>query len=65
MPIFDFKCNTCGNIFEDLVKDADSKASCPECESKDCQRQLGSFSIRFHGKGFHNTDYKQSSKPAG
>lgn len=35
MPIYEFKCDMCGNKFEKLVKDNKIQAShCPTCEKQ-------------------------------
>ncbi len=39
MPIFDFRCNACGQQFERLVSAA-SAPSCPHCGAVDLQRLL-------------------------
>lgn len=33
MPIFEYKCNDCGNEFEELVFDRDECPACPKCQS--------------------------------
>ena len=33
MPIFEYKCNDCGNEFEELVFDRDECPPCPKCQS--------------------------------
>ena len=47
MPMFDFVCPRCGAQFEDLVKKADEKVECPECQCAACERQLAkvAFSV--------------------
>ena len=46
MPIYEFKCNKCGNIFEKLVFPSDrrGKVICPSCGKEDAYRLLSSFS---------------------
>ncbi|MBD3232609.1 MAG: zinc ribbon domain-containing protein [candidate division Zixibacteria bacterium] len=36
MPIYEYKCSTCGNKFEELrsLGKRDETAECPECNSK-------------------------------
>ena len=43
MPMYEYKCNSCGEIFEELVpvskRDA-SERCCPKCGSKDVKRNI-------------------------
>jgi putative FmdB family regulatory protein len=41
MPIYEFKCDGCGAIFEVLYRDADgAKSRCPDCGSEKCRRLM-------------------------
>jgi putative FmdB family regulatory protein len=33
MPIFEYRCRTCGHAFEELVARADTKVPCPKCDA--------------------------------
>jgi putative FmdB family regulatory protein len=33
--LFDYSCNNCGLLFEELVKDKNETVDCPECKSSD------------------------------
>ena len=47
MPIFEFKCNTCSQVFEEFVftSNTDSaKIVCPECGTKDAEKLMSAFS---------------------
>lgn len=39
MPIFEYKCRTCGNQFEALVRKSDTP-SCPSCKGSDLEKLL-------------------------
>lgn len=45
MPLYEYRCNTCGKQFEKMVSfaEADHKPECPECRSKDTQKRLSLF----------------------
>ena len=48
MPIYEFRCLGCGNVFELLkLKKEDSKSAmkCPACSSPEVERILSSVSI--------------------
>ncbi|MBW1723097.1 MAG: zinc ribbon domain-containing protein [Deltaproteobacteria bacterium] len=53
MPIFEFKCNNCGKVFEELVISSkkDEVGICPKCGSQDTSRLLSSFSSSVQGSG--------------
>jgi len=41
MPIYEYKCEKCGNSFEKLVFGSDKEpVSCPECKATDVKRLL-------------------------
>lgn len=62
MPIYEFRCNACGKIFETLVFNSDEQTylECPSCKGQDIERVLSSFSKC--GPGASATS---SCKPAG
>ena len=45
MPIYEYKCESCGGHHEQLrrMSEADDGVSCPKCDSGDVKRQLSSF----------------------
>jgi putative FmdB family regulatory protein len=45
MPIFEFKCQECGSVFEELFTAADTtkKPACPHCCSKKTVKLLSTF----------------------
>jgi putative FmdB family regulatory protein len=34
MPIFEYRCRSCGHAFEELVGRADEKVPCPQCRAE-------------------------------
>ena len=44
MPLFDFRCRTCGKVFEILVRTGDSPA-CPACGGAELEKQLPTFAL--------------------
>ncbi len=60
MPTYDYKCNSCDYLFEELqsMKDEPLKI-CPKCNKESLQRLIGAGSgMIFKGSGFYLTDYK-------
>ena len=46
MPMYEFKCEKCGEAFEDLATLAEVEAgevACPACESPEVTRQMSTF----------------------
>ena len=45
MPLYDFICEACGKVFEEL-QDMEKRIAvkCPHCGSEDVKRQLGAVS---------------------
>ena len=46
MPIYEFKCHGCGNVFERLcfASDGERDITCPVCEGDEVEKLLSSFS---------------------
>jgi len=46
MPIYEYQCNKCGCVFEELVLSSDGvdEFSCPTCGDEDICRLMSSFS---------------------
>jgi len=39
VPLFDFRCKTCGNEFEKLVRPGETPR-CPTCQNENLEKQL-------------------------
>ena len=59
MPIFEYKCEKCGNIFEVLAlgSENDKKIICPKCNSEKVKKMLNPPTLVFKGPGFYATEY--------
>lgn len=69
MPIYEYKCEKCGKVFEFQQRMSDSPLiKCPEavCEHEekgegDVHRIISkNIGLVFNGSGFYQTDYKKS-----
>jgi len=47
MPLYDFQCDTCGEVFEELTGAEAPAPPCPVCGSVEVRRKLGSFAGPF------------------
>jgi putative FmdB family regulatory protein len=57
MPLYEYVCEKCGEVFEVLQKMDDP----PLTEHKECgslRKLLSPAAIHFKGSGFYETDYK-------
>lgn len=63
MPIYEYRCGSCGHEQEHLQKlSADPIAACPQCGGGDYAKQLsavGGFQLK--GGGFYATDFKNKA----
>lgn len=53
MPLFDFRCRSCGDEFEALVRPPTDPA-CPACASGDLERLPSGFSFSVRSGGLSN-----------
>ena len=44
MPIFEYRCEDCGNKFEAILL-GEQKAECPKCHTQNLQQQLSTFAV--------------------
>jgi putative FmdB family regulatory protein len=64
MPIYEYKCQKCGNHFEVFqgISDPEIK-SCKSCKGK-VQKLVSLSSFSLKGSGWYVTDYKGKKSPA-
>lgn len=57
MPLFDFQCTGCQNIFEATLSfGSKTKPVCPACGTKKTEKLLTPPAFHFKGGGFYKTD---------
>jgi putative FmdB family regulatory protein len=51
MPIYEFKCGSCGEVFEEFFTPGESDAAiqCPKCESGEVKKLLSACSAQVSG----------------
>ncbi len=64
MPIYEFKCSKCEELFELLVmqKDGEAELCCPRCKSEDFQRVLSSTNYAMGPGGGSSGGVKSQSR---
>lgn len=63
MPIFEFKCQNCGNKFEELLRGKDSLNNlyCPYCQNKNIEKIISKFSIAQGRNAFRSNSIEKDS----
>ena len=66
MPIYAYKCSSCGHEKDLLQKVSDAPlADCPACGAASFSKQLTAAGFQLKGNGWYATDFKNgSAKPA-
>ncbi|MCM2331886.1 MAG: zinc ribbon domain-containing protein [Pseudomonas sagittaria] len=67
MPIYEYRCDSCGFQKEHLQKMSDDPLTvCPSCNATSYQKQLSAAGFQLKGTGWYATDFKGcgSSAPA-
>lgn len=64
MPTYDYRCPSCGHVFEKVQKiTSKARHKCPKC-GKRAERMISSgVGLVFKGTGFYATDYKRAGEP--
>ena len=65
MPIYAYKCGSCGHAKDVLQKLSDAPlAVCPACGAASFSKQVTAAGFQLKGSGWYATDFKNGSKPA-
>lgn len=63
MPIYEYRCNSCGAEKEHLQKmNDDPIAACPACGSDDYIKLISAAGFQLKGSGWYVTDFKDNNK---
>ena len=46
MPIYEYLCSNCGQVFEKLVLSRDALVECPHCQGAAVEKQFSAFSFK-------------------
>jgi putative FmdB family regulatory protein len=64
MPIYAYKCGSCGHEKDVLQKLSDAPLTvCPSCGAAAFGKQLTAAGFQLKGSGWYATDFKNGSKP--
>ena len=66
MPIYEYRCSSCGHELEALQKFSDAPLrACPACATDTLVKLMSAAGFQLKGSGWYATDFKGSgSKPA-
>jgi len=65
MPIYEYRCASCGHQQEFLQKVSDAPhTTCPKCGKPSLSKLLSAAGFQLKGSGWYATDFKGGSKPA-
>ncbi len=64
MPIYAYKCESCGHAKDVLQKMSDAPLSdCPACGKATFRKQLTAAGFQLKGSGWYATDFRNGSTP--
>lgn len=64
MPIYEYRCASCGYQKEYLVRMSDAPLTvCPECHKGTFNKMVTAAGFQLKGSGWYVTDFKNGSKP--
>ncbi len=64
MPIYEYKCSKCGEVFEAFQKINDQPLTqCKYCQGK-VEKLISHSSFQLKGAGWYLTDYAKKSQPS-
>jgi putative FmdB family regulatory protein len=65
MPIYEYRCESCGAEVEKLQKISDPPLKdCPSCGKAALAKRVSATSFRLKGSGWYETDFKTGKKKA-
>lgn len=63
MPIYEYRCQSCGHQLEKLQKLSDQPlVDCPECKQPALTKLISAAGFRLKGGGWYETDFKKDNK---
>ncbi len=63
MPIYEYRCASCGHELEALQKLSDAPlVDCPACHKPALSKQISAAGFRLKGGGWYETDFKSGNK---
>ena len=65
MPIYEYRCDSCGFQKEHIQKMSDEPLTvCPSCAQPSYKKMLSAAGFQLKGSGWYATDFKGNNAPA-
>ena len=64
MPLYEYKCENCGDVFEVIQKFSDETLTAHEKCGGKVERLISTSALQFKGSGWYVNDYAKGSKSA-
>jgi putative FmdB family regulatory protein len=65
MPIYEYRCTSCGHELEALQKLSETPLTiCPACSKEALTKLVSAAGFHLKGSGWYATDFKSNGKPA-
>ena len=63
MPIYEYRCESCGHELEKIQKISDpALTDCPACGQPTLKKQISAAGFRLKGSGWYETDFKKDKQ---
>lgn len=63
MPIYEYRCGSCGHELETIQKVSDAPLTdCPKCGAAALTKKISAAGFRLKGGGWYETDFKSKGK---
>ncbi|HQR50071.1 MAG TPA: zinc ribbon domain-containing protein [Methylophilaceae bacterium] len=64
MPIYGYRCSSCGHAEDVMQKMSDAPlTACPQCGKETYAKQLSAAGFQLKGSGWYASDFKGGAKP--
>ena len=64
MPIYEYRCSSCGHDLEALQKFSDAPlVKCPACGAETLVKRVSAAGFQLKGSGWYVTDFRGGAKP--
>ena len=62
MPLYEYRCEECGLVFEVLVRTEEPETDCPGCKSERLEKLVSGGSFILKGEGWFRDGYSKAKE---